>query len=85
MKIWNSKYIVSRKKRWFNWYKNKKRYKDLKILKEEVVELQLDFAAHLSSAMPHMFQDLKEDRVYRYGYQLSIDGIPQVISEEVIV
>lgn len=51
----------------------------------EVVELQLDFAAHLSSAMPHMFQDLKEDRVYRYGYQLSIDGIPQVISEEVIV
>lgn len=36
------------------------------------------------STMPHIFKDLKTNKTYRYGFQISAGGNPQLISEEVI-
>lgn len=45
---------------------------------------KLDYTEHLNSTMPHKIENLKTGKTYRYGYQISAEGIPQVISEEVI-
>ena len=42
------------------------------------------FEAHKGEIMPHRMTNLKTGKTYRYGYQISADGIPQVISEEVV-
>jgi len=36
----------------------------------------------LLSNMPYRFRDLKSNKTYRYGLQLSADGNPQLIFEE---
>lgn len=36
------------------------------------------------STMPHIMTNLKTGKKYKYGYRLSADGRPQLISEEAI-
>lgn len=50
----------------------------------DLAEHKLDYTEHLNSTTPHQFQNLKTGKIYKYGYQLSVDGNPQVIYEEVI-
>ena len=47
-------------------------------LRERLEELEYE------NAMPHVFLNLKTGKKYKYGYRVSVDGIPQIISEEVI-
>ena len=51
---------------------------------QDLAEHKLDYTEHLNSTMPHKIENLKTGKTYRYGYQISAEGIPQVISEEVI-
>lgn len=39
---------------------------------------------HLNETMPHQIVDKKTGKTYKYGYQLSTDGRPQLVYEEVI-
>ena len=50
----------------------------------DLAELKLDYTDHLNSIMPHQFRDLKNDKTYNFGFQLSGEGKPQIIYEEVI-
>ena len=43
-----------------------------------------DLAQHKLDYMPHRFQDLKNDKIYKFGFRLSAEGNPQIIYEEVI-
>lgn len=56
----------------------------LQEVKGDLDEHKLDYTEHLNSTMPHKIENLKTGKTYRYGYQISADGIPQIISEEVI-
>lgn len=42
-----------------------------------------DYATHLETEMPHQFKDLKNNKTYKFGFQLSDEGNPQLIYEEV--
>ena len=50
----------------------------------KIENLTDDLATHKSDYMPHRFQDIKNDKVYRIGLQLSIEGKPQIIYKEEI-
>jgi hypothetical protein len=39
---------------------------------------------HENATMPHILFNAKDGKTYKYGYQVSATGIPQVISEEVL-
>ena len=63
---------------------------DVDDLLEDVDELQgdlesvkTDYLAHTKNIMPHEFRDLKNDKTYKYGFQISGEGNPQLIFEEV--
>ena len=43
-----------------------------------------DYVQHLASEMPHQFTNLQTGKTYRFGRQVSAEGIPQRIYEEVI-
>lgn len=43
-----------------------------------------DLVAHKADEMPHLFINKKTNKTYRYGYQINVDGNPQIICEEVI-
>jgi len=40
--------------------------------------------SHKLAIMPHQFQDLLTGKTYKYGFQLSAEGNPQTIYEEVV-
>ena len=50
----------------------------------DIAALDEDFTQHINSNMPHLIEDLKNDIKYRYGLQISSEGNPQIIYEEVI-
>ena len=50
---------------------------------EECNDLRDDYATHLDAEMPHQFKDLKNNKTYKFGFQLSDEGNPQLIYEEV--
>lgn len=52
-------------------------------VEEALQEVKSGIDTHKEEIMPHQIKNLKTGKTYRYGYQVS-DGIPQVISEEVI-
>ena len=52
-------------------------YSKIKKVKEELTQHKLDY-------MPHRFQDLKNGKIYKFGFQVSVDGKPQIIYEEVV-
>ena len=39
---------------------------------------------HKLDYMPHRFQDLKNGKIYKFGFQINEEGNPQIIFEEVI-
>lgn len=51
---------------------------------ERLTKVEDEYMQHLNSTMPHIFYDLKNNKKYRYGRRLSENGVPQIISEEVI-
>lgn len=53
-------------------------------VEEALQEVKSAIDMHKLGYMPHRIKDLKTGKTYRYGYQVSANGIPQVISEEVI-
>ncbi len=59
-------------------------YSKIKKVEADLAQHKLDYAEHLDNTMPHRFQDIKNDKVYRIGLQLSIEGNPQIIYEEVM-
>ncbi len=46
-------------------------------------ETTIDYLSHLEDTMPHEFRDLKNDKTYKYGFQISEEGNPQLIFKEV--
>ena len=52
-------------------------YSKIKKVKEDLTKHKLDY-------MPHRFQDIKNNKIYKFGFQLSAEGNPQIICEEVI-
>lgn len=42
------------------------------------------FSSHLLSPSPHQFKNLKTNKTYQFGLQISAEGKPQIIYEEVI-
>ena len=53
-------------------------------LQTEVEQVKTDILEHFESAMPHKFQDLKNSKIYKFGFQVSEGGNPQIIYKEVI-
>jgi len=53
-------------------------------IEQQVATQSDDIATHLASEMPHKIKDLKANKIYRYGFQLSAEVKPQIIYEEVI-
>jgi hypothetical protein len=50
---------------------------------DEIEQVKTDYLAHTKNIMPHEFRDLKNDKTYKYGFQISGEGNPQLIFEEV--
>ena len=44
-----------------------------------------DYVSHINSDMPHQFKDLKNNKIYQFGFQVSADGEPQIVYEEVLL
>lgn len=49
-----------------------------------VSTVETDLTQHKLDYMPHRFQDLKTGKKYKYGFQISAEGNPQTIYEEVL-
>lgn len=47
-------------------------------------DLQTEVNEHKAETMPHQMVSKKSTKKYKYGYQISADGKPQLIYEEVI-
>lgn len=45
--------------------------------------VKTNYLSHLEDTMPHEFRDLKNDKTYKYGFQISEEGNPQLIFKEV--
>ena len=52
-------------------------YSKIKKVKEDLTKHKLDY-------MPHQFINHKENKTYKFGFQVSVDGKPQIIYEEVV-
>jgi len=48
-----------------------------------VQEISAELVTHKADTMPHKFEDLKNTVTYKFGFQLSAEGNPQIIFEEV--
>lgn len=53
-------------------------------LDEKINNLKEDSDNHKKTNMPHLFINHETGKTYRYGYQISKEGRPQLIYEEVI-
>lgn len=53
-------------------------------LKDEIDTNKEELTQHKQDYMPHRFQDIKNNKIYNFGFQLSAEGNPQMIYEEVI-
>lgn len=49
-----------------------------------ISEVKDELSQHKLDYMPHRFQDIKNNKKYKFGFQLSAEGNPQIIFEEVI-
>lgn len=43
-----------------------------------------NYDEHKAENMPHQFINHKENKTYKFGFQVSVDGKPQIIYEEVV-
>ena len=57
---------------------------DYNALKENIEDLEATLTAHKAENMPHQFINHKENKTYKFGFQVSVDGKPQIIYEEVV-
>ena len=48
----------------------------------DLAQHKLDYTEHLDNTMPHLVQDLQSTKIYKYGFQLSAEGNPQIIYRE---
>ncbi len=53
-------------------------------LQSELSDLEADVNSHKAENMPHQFINHKENKTYKFGFQVSVDGKPQIIYEEVV-
>ena len=56
---------------------------DLDDTMEDLEQHKADYLSHLEDTMPHEMIDFQNDKIYKYGFQISEDGNPQIIFEEV--
>lgn len=56
----------------------------LQEVKSEIDTHKEEYMQHLNSNMPHQVKDLQSTKKYKFGLQLSAEGNPQIIYEEVI-
>lgn len=47
-------------------------------------EAYLNLGTHKTDTMPHQLKDTKTNKTYKFGFQLSAEGNPQIIFEEVV-
>lgn len=59
-------------------------YSKIKKVETDLAEHKLDYVTHLNDTMPHKTNDLQNNKTYKFGLQLSSEGNPQIIFEEVI-
>ena len=57
---------------------------DYNTLVENINDLQQQHNEHKAENMPHQFINHKENKTYKFGFQVSVDGKPQIIYEEVV-
>ena len=50
----------------------------------KIKKVEADLASHKEDYMPHQFINHKENKTYKFGFQLSAEGNPQIIFEEVV-
>lgn len=50
----------------------------------DLESIQENHKTHLAENMPHQFINHKENKTYKFGFQVSVDGKPQIIYEEVV-
>lgn len=53
-------------------------------LTDRLEEMEQDSKLHSINNMPHQFKNLQTNKTYQFGFQISSDGKPQIIYEEVI-
>ena len=53
-------------------------------LTDRLEEIEQDSKLHSINNMPHQFKNLQTNKTYQFGFQISSDGKPQIIYEEVI-
>jgi hypothetical protein len=53
-------------------------------IKQTVTSYNDALTSHLAENMPHQFINHKENKTYKFGFQVSVDGKPQIIYEEVV-
>ena len=51
---------------------------------DEAAGLAASVVIHKADTMPHQAKDLQNTKTFRFGLQMSVDGNPQIIFEEVI-
>jgi len=51
---------------------------------DAVEDVEDELIAHKAENMPHQFINHKENKTYKFGFQVSVDGKPQIIYEEVV-
>ena len=59
-------------------------YYDATDVEGALKEAYLNLGAHKTGTMPHQLVDLKNTKTYKFGFQLSAEGNPQIIFEEVV-
>ena len=71
-----------------NWDKIDKLKEDLEEevgeLRDDLAEHKLDYVEHLNLDMPHRFENKAKNKTYKFGFQVSDGGSPQIIYEEVM-
>ena len=50
----------------------------------DVITNATAMTTHKADTMPHQLVDLKNTMTYKFGFQLSAEGNPQIIFEEVV-
>lgn len=53
-------------------------------LSAKIADMDAKDESHKAESMPHIFTNHKTNKKYKFGYQISTEGIPQIIYEEVI-
>lgn len=53
-------------------------------VKSDVTNNATVMTNHKTDTMPHQLKDTKTNKTYKFGFQLSAEGNPQIIFEEVV-